>query len=101
MRAEIEFPTDVKQEIASTIIEELKLYLDEVKSESDKIFSVETLSEYLNVHKTFIYDRVKKRTIPFFKIGKYNRFRKRDIDEWVDKQTFKPAFMRTVRTRRH
>jgi len=56
----------------------------------DTIFTVQSLAEYLKVDITWVYKAVSLRTLPYFKSGKYTRFRKRDIDKWMDSQTCCP-----------
>jgi len=51
----------------------------------DKFLSVSEVSEYLNVKKTTVYSWVESREIPFYKIGRLIRFKKNDIDEWMEK----------------
>lgn len=58
--------------------------------EKDIIFNVTGLAEYLNVDKSWIYKQVSLRTVPFFKAGKYTRFRKSIIDKWIDKNMQNP-----------
>ncbi len=48
----------------------------------DKIFMVETLAEYLDVEKDWVYSHIKE--IPHFKVGRFPRFRKKDVDRWLE-----------------
>jgi excisionase family DNA binding protein len=79
--------------IAQRVIEKLKpLLWNNGKREGgeDIIFTVESLSQYLQVDTSWIYKAVSLKTVPYFKNGKYTRFRKREIDKWIDAQTVKP-----------
>ncbi len=49
----------------------------------DVIFDIDGIAEYLKVKKTWIYQRVHEGSIPHYKLGKYPRFRKSVIDEWL------------------
>ena len=57
--------------------------------EDDKIMDVKGLAAYLQVAESWVYNQVALNGIPFFKCGKYTRFRKEDIDNWIGKHTVK------------
>ena len=42
------------------------------------------VAKHLKVKESWVYEKVHTREMPFKKIGKFPRFRKRDIDIWVD-----------------
>ncbi len=48
------------------------------------IFNVSGLSEYLSVSKKWIYERTHLKEIPYLKVGGQLRFRKLDIDKWLN-----------------
>ena len=50
---------------------------------SEAILDVKGLDEYLHVTASWFYNQVSLKTIPYFKAGKYPRFRKKDIDKWI------------------
>jgi excisionase family DNA binding protein len=52
--------------------------------QQDNIFDVHTLAKHLGVDPSWIYKQVSLKTIPYFKVGKYTRFRKKDIDKWIE-----------------
>jgi len=55
------------------------------KSESsDILYDVKGLAEYLKVNKSWIYNKVHLKEIPYFKCGKYTRFKKSQIDKWIE-----------------
>lgn len=58
--------------------------------QDDTVYDVETLACYLGVEPSWVYKQVSMKTIPYFKVGHYTRFRKRDIDKWIDVNTVKP-----------
>jgi excisionase family DNA binding protein len=46
------------------------------------ILTVETVAEYLRVHRSTIYRLLKKKQLPAFKIGSDWRFNRESIDRW-------------------
>lgn len=56
----------------------------------DKLFTVESLAQYLGVKKQWVYEKVHLKEIPYFKVGKFPRFRKSDIDSWLQ-SSYTPA----------
>jgi excisionase family DNA binding protein len=58
--------------------------------EKDTIFDVKGLAEYFRVKESWVYQRVHTNSIPYFKVGKYPRFRKRKIDEWTESKAVRP-----------
>lgn len=52
-------------------------------SKSDELMDVEGLALYLKVPKSWVYEKVHKKEIPFHKAGKFPRFRKKHIDLWL------------------
>lgn len=49
------------------------------------IMGVKEVSIYLRCHPTTIYRLIRKGGFPGFKVGSDYRFRKTDIDMWIDK----------------
>lgn len=90
MKFEIE-PQDF-QAIAERVVELLKPFLlhSEKHSNEDIVFTVETLSEYLKTDVSWVRKQVSAMTIPFFKAGKYVRFKKSAIDKWIKLQSREP-----------
>jgi len=80
------------QAIASAVIEMLKPMLsgNGRHDTADIIFTAETLAEYLHVDTSWVYKQVSLKTIPYFKSGKYTRFKKPLIDKWIEMQTVRP-----------
>ncbi len=68
--------------IALEVAKELKPALKPQGQDGDKIFTVESLAEYLGVGKSWVYGNM--RQIPHFKVGRFPRFRKRQIDKWLE-----------------
>lgn len=57
--------------------------------EKDALLDVAQLADYLNVSPSWIYDRIRDNEIPHAKLGKYLRFRRQEIDKWVETRSFK------------
>ncbi len=82
MKTELE-PQDIEA-IAQRVIDKLKpLIAGNGKHEEENIFTPETLSKYLCVDVSWVYRQVSDKTIPYFKNGKYVRFKKSSIDKWI------------------
>ncbi len=48
----------------------------------DELMDVKGLADYLKVKASWIYEKIHTKEIPFKKIGKFPRFRRKDIDLW-------------------
>ncbi len=93
MKLEIE-PTDIEA-IAQRVSDILRPMIARVEradaaAASDTILDVEGLAAYLHVNTSWIYKQVSLKAIPYFKTGKYPRFRKKEIDRWIENQTARP-----------
>lgn len=53
---------------------------------SDKLMTVEQMAEYLQVDEYTIYAWARKGKMPAFKVGRFWRFRKEDIDKWLEEK---------------
>lgn len=84
-------PQDIEA-IATRVVEMLRpLLAQRGKGErEDRIFTVEALAEYLGVSPSWIYKQTCLKTIPHFKAGRHPRFRKAEIDRWIEARTVKP-----------
>lgn len=77
-------PEDI-QAIAGAVAELIRPLLSNAKtSEPDTILDVPGLAEYLRVSNKWIYERVQFKEIPYTKVKGLLRFRKRDIDKWLN-----------------
>lgn len=91
MKVELTLPPELLDLMADKLIEKLKpLLINSKASEPDTIFTPETLAEYLQVETSWIYKQVSLKAIPYFKSGKYTRFKKAVIDKWIETQTVRP-----------
>lgn len=100
----IELEREDIQSIARSVLEALKPELSRLvgKSESDNtIFDVEGLAKYLKVKPKWIYENTHLLAIPHYKMGAFLRFRKREIDSWLNKHrapdTQKPSALKGIK----
>jgi excisionase family DNA binding protein len=84
MRANLELE-DI-QAIAERTVELLKTYLSSrVEYQQDIVFDVPGLCKYLQVTPRWVHERTHLKEIPHYKFSnKYLRFRKKDIDKWLE-----------------
>ena len=83
---------DIKA-VSSTVVEMISPILgcNCEKNSDDSIFGVKDLAIYLGVNESWVRGKVDSLEIPHFRCGKYIKFKKRNIDKWVDKKTVKPV----------
>jgi len=82
MKIELEL-SDI-QAIAQQVIKAIKPILAKNKPEDDTLFDVEGLAKYLIVDLPWIYQNQK--SLPRFKVGRFVRYRKKEIDKWLESQ---------------
>ena len=51
---------------------------------NDEFLTCKQLSSFLKLSQASIRRRVRTKTIPFIRIGRSLRFRKKDIEEWLE-----------------
>jgi excisionase family DNA binding protein len=52
----------------------------------EKLLTPEEQAEKLRVKLSWIYAQTRQKKIPFVKIGKYIRFREKEVDDWLRAQ---------------
>ncbi len=52
-------------------------------SNNDELMDVQELADYLKVKRQWVYEKTHMGIIPYYKVGKYPRYRKSKIDEWL------------------
>jgi len=57
-----------------------------MKIEIPKLVDIQTLSERLDLPRSWLYARTRKREIPFRKLGRYVRFDVNEIQDWLEGQ---------------
>jgi excisionase family DNA binding protein len=50
-----------------------------------EILNIDEVSEYLRIKKSSLYSKVERKEIPYYRIGRLVRFKKSDIDLWIEK----------------
>ena len=81
----IELETSDIERIVQGVIGQVTPLLKHNSTSNDKeLMTVTAVASYLKVKESWVYEKVHTRQIPFKKIGKFPRFRKRDIDIWID-----------------
>ena len=66
------------------------LKTSEKTSANDFIFDVKQISEYLNVPDSWVYRQTCDHNIPYYKLRGYLRFKKSEIDKWMEEQKVNP-----------
>ncbi len=85
MKVELNVNTDeLVSRITQEVTKAIKPILSKRITTDDTIFTVETLSIYLTVSKQWVYERVRLEEIPHIKMGKFPRFKKSEIDIWLE-----------------
>lgn len=51
---------------------------------ADSLMTVEEVAKYLKVEQSTIYTWAKERKLPSIKVGRFWRFKKEDIDKWLE-----------------
>ncbi|TVL96028.1 MAG: hypothetical protein CV087_23990 [Candidatus Brocadia sp. WS118] len=62
------------------------------QTKSDELMNVKELAQYLKVKRSWIYEKVHTKKIPFQKAGtgRFLLFKKKDIDQWI-KNPYAPS----------
>ncbi len=84
MKIEIE-PQDIEA-IAQRVLALVRPLIVDKRNEDAKgeLFDVKGISKYPGVKPSWIYGRVHSKSFPHIKVGKYLRFRKMDVDGWLN-----------------
>ncbi|MCP4987721.1 MAG: helix-turn-helix domain-containing protein [Colwellia sp.] len=84
MMVELNINTDeLVKEVTQEVVKQLTpLLKHNSNGNGNEMLTVDELADYLKVTKSFVYERVHKREIPFRKVGRFTRFSKKHIDLW-------------------
>jgi excisionase family DNA binding protein len=63
----------------------------------EKYLTIEEVCDILRVKKHYVYALTSQRRIPFLKMGRFLRFRKEDIDEWLKDKGSKPEDVEEIK----
>jgi excisionase family DNA binding protein len=90
MKIHLILPDKYIEQIFEELFEKIKPILNDNKRKymrGEIIYDVPRLSKYLKVSPKWIYEQTHLKTIPHFKVGnKQLRFRRKDIDQWLNTQ---------------
>ena len=86
----LELESEDIQAIAEKVVEMLRPYLSGTSRPEDAMLDKKGLAEYLHVDISWIDKQITNRAIPFFKAGKYTRFKRSRIDRWIETQGVDP-----------
>ncbi len=78
----LELEKDDIQNLAREVAEWIQPLLSAQETVKEPFFTVKGLSEYLCVEESWIYQQVHAKTIPYYKVGKYVRFKRSEIAKW-------------------
>jgi len=80
-----------KEDIARGVFELVKPLLRNLSKENfRKIMNVTEVAVYLKVSEKWIYKRTYLKEIPYYKIDGQLRFKKQDIDAWLESHKIAP-----------
>jgi excisionase family DNA binding protein len=63
----------------------------------EKYLTIEELSRILQVKKHYIYALTSQRKIPFLKLGRFLRFERDKIEEWLKDKAQKPEDIEKIK----
>jgi excisionase family DNA binding protein len=85
VKVEVQFDTqELVTLIAQAVVKEIKPLLGKATDGEESVFTVKTLAEYLQVSQQWVYERIQHKEIPHIKMGNFPRFKKSDINRWLD-----------------
>jgi excisionase family DNA binding protein len=58
---------------------------------TEELVTIDEISKYLGVKKSTLYSKVETRQIPHYKIGNLLRFRKSEVDAWLQRTKCEPG----------
>jgi excisionase family DNA binding protein len=71
--------------IVEKVVERLKPLLSNSHDSRDNVLmDVKGLADYLKVKESWVYEKIHTKKIPFQKAGRFPRFRKKQIDKWLE-----------------
>lgn len=83
--------SDLLEPLFSEHLARMGAVLNARSPEDEKMFDVSSLASYLGVSKDWVYGMVRKKEIPYYKIGSNNRFSKQGIDLWLGERLSTPV----------
>lgn len=84
MKIEID-DTQLINDIVEAVVERLEPLLKQSpKTNDNELMDIKGLAEYLKVKESWVYEKIHTKQIPFLKAGRFPRFRKKNIDKWLE-----------------
>lgn len=85
MKVDLNIDTEeLEERVVQKVVKALRPLMKDLPSDEDTLLSVKRLAEYLQMSEKWVYERIQFNEMPYCKIGRSVRFKKSDIDEWVD-----------------
>lgn len=56
------------------------------RNDNNRLMNIDEVADYLAVKKSWIYENYKRAGLPAFKIGQALRFKRADVDQWLEAQ---------------
>ena len=81
-----EFAQILAEELAEKIAAHLNSASAPANTSENDFYTPETLADYLKVSPPTIYKWVRLRAIPYQRVGKFVRFNKPDIEQWLSER---------------
>ena len=86
--------SEALEAITNRIMEKLEVRLKPLittrENGDDVIWDARGCADYLGVCEKWVKDRKGKYNLPFIQVGGYIRYRKSQIDRWIEEQTINP-----------
>ena len=73
------------------------MFAQKMPTDNHDILTLDELHTYLKIPKPTLYTLAQNGRIPAAKVGKHWRFRKVDIDEWLNAQKWSRPLQRRIR----
>lgn len=86
-RMKIELEKEDIKAIALEVVEQLRPMFVANSNVQNPIMDVSELADYLKVKPTWVYKQVEYKSIPHFHAGRYPRFKRKEIEAWVERQS--------------
>jgi len=82
MRTELE-PSDIQAIVAAVVQQITPVLAGGLAAPRKEVLDVQEMADYLGVEASWIYKQVQYKAIPHTKVGKYLRFRLKEMDKWL------------------
>jgi excisionase family DNA binding protein len=104
MNIKLTVPPKLVEQIVEELFEKLWPLFNDCKRKSRKgelIYDVPRLAKYLRVSTKWVYEQTHLKTIPHFKMGgKQLRFRRKEIDQWLNDKKVPAASILCIKAKK-